>query len=49
MILSSDVDHILNCDFHCSTETPELHRIMAGLFIVHVVVTPTSVLPAPQG
>lgn len=49
IVLSSAVDHILNCVFHCSTETPELQRIRARLLIVHAVVTPTSVLPAPQG
>ena len=49
IILSSAEDHILNCAFHCSTETPELHKIIAGLLIVHVAVTPTKVLPAPQG
>lgn len=48
-MLSSAVDHILNCCFHCSTETPELHRTNARFLIVQQAVTPTNDLPAPQG
>merc|ERR1719471_2764733 len=31
IIESSAVDHILNCCFHCSTETPELQSTIAFL------------------
>ncbi len=49
IVLSSAVDHILNWVFHCSTDTPELHKIKARLLTVQAAVTPTKVLPAPQG
>lgn len=42
------VDHILNCCFHCSTDTPELHKISALLRTVQHAVTPTKLLPAPK-
>ena len=47
IIESSAVDHILNCCFHCSTETPELHRTRARFLTVQHAVTPTKLLPAP--
>lgn len=47
IIESSAVDHILNCCFHCSTDTPELHRTRARLRTVQQAVTPTKLLPAP--
>ena len=46
---SSAVDHILNCCFHCSTETPLLHKTMAFFLTVQQAVTPTKLFPAPQG
>lgn len=47
IIESSAVDHILNCCFHCSTDTPELHSTRARLRTVQQAVTPTKLLPAP--
>lgn len=47
IMLSSAVDHILNCCFHCSTDTPELHNTSARLRTVQHAVTPTRLLPAP--
>lgn len=44
---SSAVDHILNCCFHCSTDTPELQSTRARLRTVQQAVTPTKLLPAP--
>lgn len=41
------VDHILNCCFHCSTDTPELQRTRARLRTVQHAVTPTKLFPAP--
>lgn len=47
IIESSAVDHILNCCFHCSTDTPELHKTSARFLTVQQAVTPTKLLPAP--
>lgn len=44
---SSIVDHILNWDFHCSTDTEELPNTRQRLRTVHAAVTPTKDLPAP--
>lgn len=44
---SSIVDHILNWDFHCSTDTEELPKTRQRLRTVHAAVTPTRDLPAP--
>merc|ERR1719245_2541091 len=49
MVESSAVDHILNCCFHCSTETPLLQSTMAFFRTVQQAVTPTKLFPAPQG
>lgn len=45
---SSMVDHILNCAFHCSTDTEELPNTRQRLRTVHAAVTPTKDLPAPR-
>lgn len=44
---SSMVDHILNWDFHCSTDTAELPSTRQRLRTVHAAVTPTRDFPAP--
>jgi hypothetical protein len=43
------VDHILNWLIHCSTATLDVQRTSVRFFTVHAIVTPVSVLPAPQG
>ena len=45
--LAIPVDHILNCCFHCSTDTPELQSTKARLRTVQQAVTPTKLFPAP--
>jgi hypothetical protein len=47
LMLTIPVDHILNCCFHCSTDTPELHSTKARLRTVQQAVTPTKLFPAP--
>ena len=46
---SGRVVHCRNCCFHCATATAELHTTKVDFFKVAAAVTPTSVLPAPQG
>lgn len=45
---SSMVDHILNWDFHCSTDTEEFPNTRQRLRTVQAAVTPTRDFPAPE-